>query len=284
MTAHKKVDFGNAHLTSIMNYTKEMVDANCLPPENAPAFMNALSERMLETLSLFQSVADVTGRAAAAAAGATEDDAVRHVPQDGTSPPENEATSSDKKEAKMPKYSKTAKMREAFTREGPVRDELPAIAAAHRFVAPKRGVGRPRKDAPAPVISAQQRAFDRAFLEKYPVLPGLTAENTVAAEEITILFDGKKLKMIGRHLLSRYGINTDDYKRIYSLPADYPICAPGYRDVRRGHAKKQGLGTAKVPKTPKAQKASVEVADVVSIKAGARARRGKAVVAKDVAA
>lgn len=284
MTAHKKVDFGNTHLSSIMNYTKEMVDANCLPPENAPAFMNALSERMLETLAMFRSVADVTARAAADVAKATEDDAVRHVPQDGTSPPENETTtSSDKKEAKMPKYSKTAKMREAFTREGPVRDELPAIAAAHRFVAPKRGVGRPRKDAPAPVISEQQRAFDRAFLEKYPVLPGLSAENTVADDEITILFDGKKLKMIGRHLWTRYGINTDDYKRIYSLPADYPICAPGYRSVRRSHAKKQGLGTEKVPKTPKTQKASAEGSDVVSIEAGVRSRRN-VIVAKNVAA
>lgn len=283
MTAHKNVDFGNTHLASIMNYTKDMVDANYLSPENAPAFMNVLSERMLETLEMFRSVADVTTRAATTMAEATDNGAPSHVPNNGTALSDKETTSSDKKVAKMPKYSKTAKMREAFTREGPVRDELPAVAAAHRFVAPKRGVGRPRKDTPAPVISEEQRAFDRAFLEKFPVLPGLSADNTVAADAITILFDGKKLKMIGRHLLT-YGINTDDYKRIYSLPSDYPTCAPGYRDVRRDHAKKQGLGTPKVPKTPKAQKASTTGADVLPIKTGARSRRGKAVVGSDVAA
>jgi hypothetical protein len=278
MTAQKSVDVGNTHLESIMNYTKDMVAANRLRPENAPAFMSALSERMLDTLAMFETVAHVTA-CAAVVARETKDDKPRQASQIVTSTSDYKTTtSSDLKEDKVPKYSKTAKMREAFTREGPVRAELPAVAAAHRFVTPKRGVGRPRKDAPSPVVTKAQRLFDRAFLAKYPVLADLTAENTVAHDKITILFDGKKLKMIGRHLWTRYGINTDDYKRIYSLPSDYPICAPGYRDVRRTHAKSQGLGTAKVPKTPKGQKASDNNGEVVSIAdVGARNRRRRSV-------
>lgn len=261
MTAQKSVDVGNTHLATIMDYTKSMVAANRVQPEKAPAFMNALSEAMMETLNKFESVAEATARAANDAGKKSR----RAVGENTNKQNSKTKTSSEMKEAKMPKYLKTAKMREAFTREGEVPAELPAVAAAHRFVAPKRGVGRPRKDAPAPVVTEQQRAFDRAFLAKYPILPGLSAENSVDEDAITILFDGKKLKMIGRHLWTRYGINTDDYKRIYSLGADYPICAPGYRNVRRGHAKKQGLGTAKVPKTPKTKKASRKGAEVVAL-------------------
>jgi predicted transcriptional regulator len=258
MTAQKSVDVGNTHLTTIIDYTKSMVAANRVQPENAPAFMNALSEAMMETLNKFESVIEVTARAANDVA-----DASRCTVVENSNKQSNKTkTSSKMKEAKMPNYSKTAKMREALTREGQVPTDLPAIAAAHRFVAPKRSVGRPRKDAPKPVITAQQRAFDRAFLAKYPILPGLSAQNSVSDETITILMDGKKLKMIGRHLEAAYGINTDDYKRIYSLGEDYPTCAPGYRSVRRGHAKKQGLGTEKVPKTPKAFS---EVQEVTSL-------------------
>ncbi|MDW9481857.1 hypothetical protein GOB57_24725 [Sinorhizobium meliloti] len=273
MTAQKSVDVGNTHLETIMDYTKTMVAANRVQPEKAPAFMNALSEAMLETLNKFESVAEATARAAVVASDAAKDKSRRAAKEEKTPGDNNTKTSSEKKGEKVTEYAKTAKMREAFTREGNVPAELPAVAAAYRYVTPKRGVGRPRKDAPVPVISDQQRAFDCAFIEKYPVLPGLTAENSFTDDEITILFDGKKLKMIGRHLFTRYGINTEDYKRIYSLPDDYPICAPGYRNIRRSHAKKQGLGTAKVPKTPKASKVGADVVSLSGSNEGAAARK-----------
>ena len=79
-------------------------------------------------------------------------------------------------------------------------------------------------------------------------MPGLTPENAIGHGEITVLFDGKRLKMIGRHLRTRYGLSFADYKRIYGLPDDYPSCAPGYAAERSRHARNQGLGTAKVPK------------------------------------
>jgi predicted transcriptional regulator len=79
-------------------------------------------------------------------------------------------------------------------------------------------------------------------------MSGLTVENTVSDNEITILIDGKKMKMIKRYLQTKYGITFEDYKRIYNLPDDYPSCAPAYRSVRAGHAVTQGLGTGRVPR------------------------------------
>jgi hypothetical protein len=172
--------------------------------------------------------------------------------------------SSDDKEAKVPKYAKTEKMRAALTGEGPISEKLPAVVAAYRYVAPKRGVGRPRKDAPVPVLTPEQRAFDKDFLEKHPVLEGLTEANSIGEDVLTILFDGTKLKMINRYLWTKHGITVDDYRRIYKLDPKYPSCAASYREERRRHARRQGLGTDMVPKTPKVAKARKAV-KVVSI-------------------
>jgi predicted transcriptional regulator len=112
------------------------------------------------------------------------------------------------------------------------------------------------------VLTPEQLTFDKDFLEKHPVLEGLTEANSIGEDVLTVLFDGKKLKMIGRHLWTRYDITMDDYRRIYKLDAKYPSCAPGYRGERRGHAKRQGLGTAKVPKTPKTAQDHAEVVSI----------------------
>lgn len=252
MNQKTSTNIGNAHLETLMGYTKTMVAANRVRPEEAPAFMNELSEAMLDTLAKFEKVANV----AAAAARDASNTGVNHGERE------------EARAAKTPKFSKTAKMREAFTQKGSKLTEagLPAVAAAHRFQAPKRGVGRPRKDAQPAVVSKEQRAFDRAFLSKYPILPGLDVANSVGPNEIIVLFDGKKLKMIKRYLESSYGINFEDYKRIYSLPADYPSCAPGYKVERSRHARSQGLGTVKVPKTPKGSDVA-PISDTVDVDA-----------------
>lgn len=253
MTAQKSVDIGNAHLDTVIDYTKSMVDAERVEAERAPAFMTALSDAIMGTVQEFGS----TAVAGPANVGAKSPADILFAVKDIM---ESEA-SVEVKGKKMHKHSKTAKMREALTKEGKARKSLPVVAAAFRFVSPKRGVGRPRKDAPKPVVTDEQKAFDRAFRRNNPPVEGWTKENSVADDGITIAMDGTKMLMIGRYLKAAFNITPDDYRRIYGLGEKYPTCAPGYSAIRSGHAKRQGLGTEKVAKTPRARKA----AKVVSI-------------------
>ena len=55
--------------------------------------------------------------------------------------------------------------------------------------------------------------------------------------------DGKKLKMLKRHLMTHYQMTPEDYRAKWGLPADYPMVAPNYAEQRRNLAKKIGLGT-----------------------------------------
>jgi predicted transcriptional regulator len=56
------------------------------------------------------------------------------------------------------------------------------------------------------------------------------------------LEDGKKLKMLKRHLRTAYNLTPDDYRAKWGLPADYPMVAPNYAEQRSQFAKQIGLG------------------------------------------
>jgi predicted transcriptional regulator len=78
-----------------------------------------------------------------------------------------------------------------------------------------------------------------------PVLePAVPIRNSVKREFIVCLDDGKKLKMLKRHLMTHYGMTPDDYRAKWGLPADYPMVAPAYAEQRRILAKAIGLGRA----------------------------------------
>jgi len=62
-------------------------------------------------------------------------------------------------------------------------------------------------------------------------------------EFIVCLEDGKKLKMLKRHLMTHYQMTPDQYRQKWGLPADYPMVAPNYAEQRRMLAKSIGLGT-----------------------------------------
>ena len=65
----------------------------------------------------------------------------------------------------------------------------------------------------------------------------------VKPDYIICLEDGKKLKMLRRHLMTAFGMTPDDYRAKWGLPADYPMVAPNYAEQRRDLAKQIGLGT-----------------------------------------
>lgn len=79
--------------------------------------------------------------------------------------------------------------------------------------------------------------------------PAIPVRRSVTPEYIVCLEDGKKLKMLKRHLKTAYNMTPEQYRERWNLPADYPMVAPNYAKQRSKLAKQIGLGTAR--RTPK---------------------------------
>ena len=72
--------------------------------------------------------------------------------------------------------------------------------------------------------------------------PAVSIKRSVNPEYIVCLDDGKKFKMLKRHLRTAYNMTPDDYRKRWGLPGDYPMVAPNYAATRSKLAKKIGLG------------------------------------------
>jgi predicted transcriptional regulator len=86
------------------------------------------------------------------------------------------------------------------------------------------------------------RDVGQAPVEAAKPVPAVPIKQSVKPDFIVCLEDGKKLKMLKRHLMTAYKMTPSDYRTRWSLPADYPMVAPSYAKVRSGLAKKIGLG------------------------------------------
>ncbi len=87
--------------------------------------------------------------------------------------------------------------------------------------------------------------------EKKELVPAISVKKSVTPDFIVCLEDGKKLKMLKRHLMSTYNMTPEQYKAKWDLPKDYPLVAPNYARTRSELAKKIGLGRpAAAPKRP----------------------------------
>ena len=73
--------------------------------------------------------------------------------------------------------------------------------------------------------------------------PAVPVKRSVFADHIICLEDGKKLKMLKRHLKTAYNMSPEQYRDRWGLSADYPMVAPNYARHRSSLAKKIGLGT-----------------------------------------
>jgi len=72
--------------------------------------------------------------------------------------------------------------------------------------------------------------------------PAVPVRSSVKRDYIVCLEDGKKLKMLKRHLMTHYNMTPEQYRARWNLPADYPMVAPNYAERRRELAVKIGLG------------------------------------------
>ena len=73
--------------------------------------------------------------------------------------------------------------------------------------------------------------------------PKVSIRSSVKPDYIVCLEDGKKLKMLKRHLATHYQMTPEQYRQKWGLSADYPMVAPNYAEQRRTLAKSIGLGT-----------------------------------------
>lgn len=84
--------------------------------------------------------------------------------------------------------------------------------------------------------------------------PAVPVKKSIFPEYIICLEDGKKLKMLKRHLATSYGLSPDQYRMKWDLAADYPMVAPSYSSRRSELAKAIGLGNrradAETPAAP----------------------------------
>lgn len=94
----------------------------------------------------------------------------------------------------------------------------------------------------ANVHNALARLDKTAETEAPKQEPAVSIRSSVKPDYIVCLEDGKKLKMLRRHLMTTYGMTPDDYRAKWGLPKDYPMVAPNYAQMRAELAKQIGLG------------------------------------------
>jgi predicted transcriptional regulator len=97
------------------------------------------------------------------------------------------------------------------------------IGSVHQAL---RGLGEPATDAGAAA----------------PQVPAVSIRASIKPDHLVCLEDGRKMKMLKRHLMTAYSMTPTDYRAKWNLPADYPMVAPNYAAQRRALAHKIGLG------------------------------------------
>ncbi|MDP7650304.1 MAG: MucR family transcriptional regulator [Rhodospirillales bacterium] len=73
--------------------------------------------------------------------------------------------------------------------------------------------------------------------------PAVPIKKSISPDYVVCLEDGKKLKMLKRHLKTAYNMTPEEYRERWGLASDYPMVAPNYAKHRSNLAKKIGLGT-----------------------------------------
>ncbi len=73
--------------------------------------------------------------------------------------------------------------------------------------------------------------------------PAVSPKKSIFPDYLICLEDGKKLKMLKRHLKTSYNMTPEEYRERWGLAVDYPMVAPNYAKHRSSLAKQIGLGT-----------------------------------------
>ena len=93
------------------------------------------------------------------------------------------------------------------------------------------------------VYSALSGSSEAAEPEPERPEPAVSIKKSITPDYLICLEDGKKLKMLKRHLNTAYDMTPEEYRERWGLPSDYPMVAPNYAKQRSALAKEIGLGT-----------------------------------------
>ena len=88
----------------------------------------------------------------------------------------------------------------------------------------------------------------QAAVEEPKQQPAVPVKRSVFPDHLVCLEDGKKLKILKRHLMTVYGLTPEQYRDKWGLPPSYPMVAPDYAARRSALAKQIGLGRKRVAK------------------------------------
>lgn len=95
-----------------------------------------------------------------------------------------------------------------------------------------------------------------SVIKEETLKPAVSVRSSVKPDYIICLEDGKKLKILKRHLMTSYGLTPDEYREKWNLPADYPMVAPNYAAFRKALAHQNGLGQKTTRRAGKAAKSA----------------------------
>ncbi len=109
-------------------------------------------------------------------------------------------------------------------------------------------------------LSGLKGGVSEAAATEKPV-PAVPIKKSVYPDYIVCLEDGKKLKMLKRHLQSSYNMTPDQYRERWGLPRDYPMVAPSYAERRSDLAKEIGLGRKAEPAEASPRRGRSEAAE-----------------------
>ncbi len=139
--------------------------------------------------------------------------------------------------------------------EKPALLELTAkIVAAHLS-----GNSVPPADLPGLIRSVHDALASTAAAPAPSPEPVVPVKKSVTPNYLVCLEDGKKLKMLKRHLRTAYNMSPDDYRARWGLASDYPMVASAYAKLRSEHAKAIGLGRRPRKPKPKPRKRRAKV-------------------------
>ena len=161
----------------------------------------------------------------------------------------------------QPRIRKNLSMDEAGERRGllDLTTEIVAAYAGHHTVA--------MNDLPGVITQVFEALRGAGAVEPAPaaeaLVPAVPIKKSVMPDFIVCLEDGKKLKLLKRHLATRYNLTPAAYRQRWGLPADYPMVAPAYAAQRSSLAKSLGLG-----RKPAAPAATAEPAPAAKKPAG----------------
>ena len=105
--------------------------------------------------------------------------------------------------------------------------------------------------------------------------PAVSIRASVKPDYIVCLEDGKKLKMLKRHLMTHYQMTPEQYRTKWKLPSDYPMVAPAYASQRKDLALKIGLGKKKTAASPAEAKPATAAAAAAAEPAAKKPRAPK---------